>query len=183
MSLRYPDRINRMILAATSSSNSSRNNALFGDWATCLEKGTDPAIWFRNIFYWIFTARFFENEAALEEALRYALEYPYPQSAAAFGNQVKAVAGFDCTRSLCRIKGRNVGDRRKGRPLVSPRRVRSPCTGNSRGGVPGPGRGGPLHSHGAARPRSPIMSWISCMIAAFDVHYLGRGASAAAVLF
>ena len=32
--------------------------------------------------------------------VRYAVEYPYPQSAIAFRNQVNAMASFDCTEAL-----------------------------------------------------------------------------------
>jgi pimeloyl-ACP methyl ester carboxylesterase len=104
MAVRYPGRIGRLILAATSSANPGRNKALFGDWAASLGAGMDLSLWFRNIFYWIFTPGFFENQAALDEALRYALDYPYPQSAAAFRHQVEAIASFDCTDKLSDIK-------------------------------------------------------------------------------
>ena len=108
LSIRYPDCINKLILAGTSSSNPKRNNSLFFNWTSCLEKGLDPHLWFRNIFYWLFSARFFENEAAVDEAVRYAVEYPYPQSAVAFRNQVKAIATFDCTEALSSVAARTM---------------------------------------------------------------------------
>jgi pimeloyl-ACP methyl ester carboxylesterase len=108
LAMRYPDCINKLILAGTSSSNPKRNNSLFFNWASCLEKGLDPHLWFRNIFYWLFTAGFFENEAAVDEAVRYAVEYPYPQSAVAFRNQVKAIATFDCTEALSSVAARTM---------------------------------------------------------------------------
>ena len=98
--IRYPEHIDKLVLAATSSFNSHRNNALFADWASSFESGMDQKLWFRNIFNWIFTAGFFENEEALKEAIRFALEYPYPQSKIAFKNQVKAIADFNCTEGL-----------------------------------------------------------------------------------
>ena len=51
LATRYPDCVDKLILAGTSASNSFRNNALFADWATCLESGMDMRLWFRNIFY------------------------------------------------------------------------------------------------------------------------------------
>jgi pimeloyl-ACP methyl ester carboxylesterase len=106
--IRYPERIDKLILAATSSFNSKRNNALFSDWASSFESGLDLKLWFRNIFYWIFTARFFENEEALKEAIRFALEYPYPQSKIAFQNQVKSIEGFNCTEELSKITAKTL---------------------------------------------------------------------------
>lgn len=101
--IRYPDSIDKLILAGSSASNSKRNDSLFFDWVSCMESGMDAELWFRNIFYWLFSARFFENEAAVNDALRYAVEYPYPQSASAFRNQVEAISGFDCTEHLSGI--------------------------------------------------------------------------------
>jgi len=106
--IRYPKWVKKLILAATSSHNSRRNNALFSDWASCFDSGMDLKMWFRNIFYWIFSARFFENEEVLTEAIRFALEYPYPQNRSAFRNQVKAIADFNCTEELSSITSRTM---------------------------------------------------------------------------
>jgi pimeloyl-ACP methyl ester carboxylesterase len=105
---RYPECVDRLILAGTSWSCSRRNNALFADWAGALTSGMAPATWFRNIFYWIFSARFFEDEASVTEAVRFAVEYPYPQSAAAFENQVRAIAAYDGSESLSRIRAKTL---------------------------------------------------------------------------
>ena len=94
LAIRYARYCNKLILAGTSASNSKRNNSLLFDWASCLESRMDPEQWFRNIFYWLFSARFFEDEPAVSDALRLAIEYPYPQSAIAFRNQVKAIANY-----------------------------------------------------------------------------------------
>lgn len=103
LAIRYPDYVNRLILAGTSASNSNRNNALFSDWASYLGNGMDSNIWFRNLFYWIFSTNFFKNEAAVDVAVRFAIEYPYPQSAVAFRNQVNAIKNYDCTKDLSGI--------------------------------------------------------------------------------
>jgi len=44
----------------------------------------------------------------VDEAVRYAVEYPYPQSAVAFRNQVKAIATFDCTEALSSVAARTM---------------------------------------------------------------------------
>jgi pimeloyl-ACP methyl ester carboxylesterase len=103
LAIRRPDSINKLILAGTSAFNSKRNDSLFFDWTSWMESGMDTKLWFRNVFYWLFSARFFENEAAVNNALRYAIEYPYPQSAYAFRNQIEAIAGFDCSEHISGI--------------------------------------------------------------------------------
>lgn len=108
LAIRYPDCVNKLILAGTSSFSSRRNNSLLSNWASYLEKGMEPHLWFRNIFYWIFSSRFFEDEAAVNDAVRYAVEYPYPQGTIAFRNQVKAIANFDCTQTLKRVAAKTM---------------------------------------------------------------------------
>jgi pimeloyl-ACP methyl ester carboxylesterase len=104
----YPECVDKLILVATSSSNSRRNNALFSNWALALEAGLDLKLWFRNIFYWIFSARFFEDERAVEDAVRFAVEYPYPQSPVAFRNQVNATTEFSCVNQLSSIAAKTL---------------------------------------------------------------------------
>lgn len=70
------------------------------DWVSYLESEMDLKLWFRNTFYWIFSNRFFENEKIVNDAIQFAVEYPYPQSKAAFRNQVMAIAGFNCLEEL-----------------------------------------------------------------------------------
>jgi pimeloyl-ACP methyl ester carboxylesterase len=102
--IRYPDKVDSLVLAATSSVNSRRNNDMFSDWAAALANGADTKAWLRNLFYWLFSTRFFTNDAVVDAAIQYALTYPYPQSPAAFQNQVDAIAAFDSTDELSRIR-------------------------------------------------------------------------------
>jgi pimeloyl-ACP methyl ester carboxylesterase len=90
-----PGRVRRMVLAATGLSNSARNNLLFTDWAALLATGTARDLWFRNLFYWIFSRHFFQNPAAVEAAVKMAVEYTYPPGKTAFARQVTAIADFD----------------------------------------------------------------------------------------
>lgn len=93
--VRRPEAVDRLILAGTSARISRRNIELLSDWATHLEAGMDPVLWFKNIFYWVMSERFFENEAAMEEALLSELAYPYPINKVSFRKQVSAIAAFD----------------------------------------------------------------------------------------
>ncbi len=102
--LRYPQYVSHLILAGTAAVSSARNTALLRDWASYLEAGMDLERWFQNIFYWIFSARFFEDQNAVNEAARFAVEYPYPQSLIAFINQIKAIEEFNCLEDLPGIR-------------------------------------------------------------------------------
>jgi 3-oxoadipate enol-lactonase len=104
LALEHPQRIRRLVLANTAASSSARNDALFADWATTLDAGMEPALWFRNFFYWIFTPGFFAQPEVVAEALRLAIDYPYPQSPAGFRGQVAAMRGFDRRAGLADLR-------------------------------------------------------------------------------
>lgn len=106
--VRYPERVPKLILAGTSACNSERNNALFHDWVSYLNSGMELEYWFRNVFFWIFSKRFFENNEVLDDALRFAIEYPYPQSKTAFERQVQAIKSFNCEQALANIKAKTL---------------------------------------------------------------------------
>ncbi len=101
--LRYPDMVSKLLLVATTPCNSPRNNLLFNDWASALERGTDIETWFRSILYWIVSEQFFVNRIQLENMIKALINYPYPASSPTFRQQVKTIADFDVTGSLNRL--------------------------------------------------------------------------------
>lgn len=106
--IRYPKRVSKLILESTSAFCSSRNSALFSDWHSYLQNGMTLELWFRNIFYWIFSEGFFNDTGALQNAVRFAVEYPYPQTVNAFGNQIKAIRAFNCLEELKNITSKTL---------------------------------------------------------------------------
>jgi pimeloyl-ACP methyl ester carboxylesterase len=106
--VRYPGIVTKLVLVSTAARNSHRNNALFSDWASALEAEMEPALWFRNLFYWTLSRRFFDNEASVRAAVRAAIEYPHAQSKLSFRSQVNAVAAFDGRRKLSRISAKTL---------------------------------------------------------------------------
>lgn len=102
--IRYPQYISKLILASTSALNSDRNNALFTDWSSYREKGMNLELWFRNVFFWIFTKQFFDDKEVLNNALQFVMEYPYLQTEVAFRDQVNAIKEFNCSKSLAGIR-------------------------------------------------------------------------------
>ena len=105
---RFPDHVDKLIVVAAAAAGSARNHSLFADWAADRTAGMDPERWFRNFFYWIFSAGFFDDAKSVQVALRFALDYPYPQSPAAFASQVRAMADFDCREGLCSIRAKTL---------------------------------------------------------------------------
>lgn len=95
--VRYPQIVDRLLLAATAARNSARNNLLFSDWAMAREADTSRAAWFRSIFTWIFTERFFEDSTMVDGAVNWLLDDPWPQSAQSFRRQVEAISAWDLT--------------------------------------------------------------------------------------
>ena len=106
--IRYPEYVSNLILAGTSAFISERNNALFHDWVSYLESGMKAERWFRNMFYWIFSKQFFDDNEVLDNALRMAVEYPYPQSTLAFKNQVDMMKAYNCAEKLARVKSKTI---------------------------------------------------------------------------
>jgi pimeloyl-ACP methyl ester carboxylesterase len=103
LALRQPHRVLSLILAATACRNSPRNNELFADWVDNYTSGANREQWFRAIFYWLFTPRFFDDRLNVAAALNYAIDYPFPQSGAALANQVRAMAAFDRSSDISTI--------------------------------------------------------------------------------
>ena len=68
LAIRYPDMVDKLILEATAPKLNRRNTELFDDWVSFLKLGMDKHLWFRNIFYWIFSAGFFEDKDVFAQA-------------------------------------------------------------------------------------------------------------------
>jgi pimeloyl-ACP methyl ester carboxylesterase len=56
--------------------------------------------WTRNSWLWVFTYRWCNDPANLDEQVRIAQAYPYPQSAEMFTRQCEAVLAFDALDRL-----------------------------------------------------------------------------------
>ena len=104
IALRHPEQVARLVLAATAARSSKRNDDLFRGWADALDAGSPPERWFRNLFYWIFSARLFDDPKMVDDLVRFAVAYPFPQPAPAFRKQVDAIAQFDSSEQLSRLK-------------------------------------------------------------------------------
>lgn len=101
---RYPQRVTHLVLMATSSNSSKRNNQLFQDWLDYWRVGLPLELWFRNVFYWIFSTPFFAQVQSVDAAVNFALNYPYPQTLIGFERQVQALSRVDLSSQLALIQ-------------------------------------------------------------------------------
>lgn len=108
LAIKHPGLVNKLVLEATAPRLNMRNKELFNDWASYLKSGMGKDLWFRNVFYWIFSPAFFEDRAMLDQYVKMSVEYPYPQSDESFLNQVKAISMFDCVSGLNKIQARTL---------------------------------------------------------------------------
>ncbi len=108
LAIRYPEYVNRLILAGTNSAIGPHNNKLLGDLAHDRAAGMELSEWFKAVFRLIFSPQFNNNEATVAEALQFALDDPYPQSAAGFSRQVEAIANYDCRSALVDIQAKTL---------------------------------------------------------------------------
>ena len=107
LALRAPQRVDRLVLAATMARCSPRNKDLFACWAE-LFATTDRGWWFRNLYYWVLSQRFFDNARTVDGLVELASTYPYQQTPTALRRQVEALTAFDSTARLRGITARTL---------------------------------------------------------------------------
>ena len=105
--IRYPQRVDRLILASSTAHASAWNNDLFATWAALFGL-VDRPLWFRNLFYWVLSPAFLDNTKGFDALVKLAADYPYQQTSAALRNQVKAIAQFDVHGQLSSVGARTL---------------------------------------------------------------------------
>lgn len=105
--IRYPELVDRVVLASTAPVASARNNDLFASWAAQFATLDRPS-WYRNLYYWVLSARFFDNARSVAALVQLAASYPYQQTPLALRNQVDAIARFDRAAALSSLRARTL---------------------------------------------------------------------------
>lgn len=95
LAAKFPSKVDKLVLAATSPVISKRNILLFSDMAKLAEICTDRELWFRFLFYWIFSPKFFNDKKFVDQAVAMAVNYRYLQSFDSFKNQVEAIINYN----------------------------------------------------------------------------------------
>jgi pimeloyl-ACP methyl ester carboxylesterase len=102
LAARSPQRVRRLVLAASCAAPAPRTQALMLQMASAREAGMDKAQWFRLLFPWLFAPAFFRDPAAIDEAAALSVAYPFAQSDAGFRAQLGALHGHDAL-AQCRL--------------------------------------------------------------------------------
>lgn len=108
LAIDHPELVNNLILAATCTKINARNTNLFTDMVSYLRSGMDKRLWLRNLYYWIFSPAFFNDNQLLDQVVNMAINYRFPQSDDSFENQVNAILSFDCSNEIDRIKSKTL---------------------------------------------------------------------------
>jgi len=108
LAIYYPGRVGKLVLEATASVSSARNNALFNDFLRRFEKDHDNEALMRSWTYWSFSPKTFERKNYIATFIKNASAYPYLQSAEGFKGQIDAVALFDSSERIKKIKAKTL---------------------------------------------------------------------------
>lgn len=106
--INHPERVDNLVLAATSSVTSERDKSLLIDMVKYWENGMDRELWFRNLFYWIFSPHFFKSADYVAENVNMAIQYPWPQNLEQFSKQVEIINMFNSSAGLPKIKNKTL---------------------------------------------------------------------------
>lgn len=100
LAARFPQRVRRLVLAASCAAPAPRTQALMLEMASAREAGMDKEQWFRLLFPWLFAPAFFQDPTAIRDAAQLSTAYPFAQSDAGFRAQLGALHGHDAL-ALC----------------------------------------------------------------------------------
>ena len=104
IAIQYPERVNKLVLEATAPFSNPRQNQLLQNYCNLLDKDTDRELWFRNYYFWIYSANFLENTEFVDSLIEFNLSYINPANIEAFKHHVNAISAFDSRNRLNQIK-------------------------------------------------------------------------------
>jgi len=90
-----PERIRRLVLAASVPAHIPRNVALIDAIIDLREAGLRRDLWLRHFLPWLFHPRFFQTPAQVEATILAALSYRFAQPPEALRRQIRAFDAYD----------------------------------------------------------------------------------------
>jgi 3-oxoadipate enol-lactonase len=102
IALKYPELVKSLLLTSTAARLSARGKHLIQLWLMLYEK-VPLELWFKDIFPWVYTSEFFENDENVQNILNLAINHPHPQSTHGFAGQVAAVIKHDTSSHINQI--------------------------------------------------------------------------------
>lgn len=95
LAARHPARVNRLVIASAAPRGNRRNQSLFNHWCHLHATQGPDKDFYQEILRWLVTPNTFENDAFMDGAIAYAMDYPHAQSREDFLSQAKVVMDFD----------------------------------------------------------------------------------------
>jgi len=103
LALAHPGRVRSLALLASFPRQAPRSRALMESWRSLYAVAAQsPALresWEKQAYAWLFSERYWRNEAAVRAALRFAASQPF-QSVQGFQGQIDAALAHDATARL-----------------------------------------------------------------------------------
>ena len=106
--IRYPERVDRLVLASTAAVSSRRNNELFLKFYKDLQDGTDPEAWLREWTRWLFSPSSLARESFVTALIKRGMRDRCRQQLPGFKKQIDAVASFDSRDRLGGVRARTL---------------------------------------------------------------------------
>lgn len=104
ISVEYPERVNKLILASTCAAIPQRNKSLFGNLLKTLESESSYELFLREFFRLIFTTEYLSDKKTIEAAVKSALDYPFLVTPEGFRLQLEALSSFNSQERLNKIR-------------------------------------------------------------------------------
>jgi pimeloyl-ACP methyl ester carboxylesterase len=108
LAIRYPERVDRLVLSSTAAVSSGRNNELFLKFYRDLAQGGDLEAWLREWTRWLFSPSVLSRESFVAALVKRGIRDRYRQQLPGFKGQIDAVASFDARGRLGGIKARTL---------------------------------------------------------------------------
>jgi len=102
--LKYPARVNKLILLATAASIDGYGRTIVRNWINVRRSNMSREQIARLTATWLYGSELFDDEARFERAIANSVANPYGQQDHAFIRQAQAVLGFDASDRLANIK-------------------------------------------------------------------------------
>lgn len=120
LALKYPKRVDKLVLESTASVSSDRNNVLLEDFYTQLKREGVSQEWIKRWAFWLFSPKLFSDKAFIDAFVRNGAKYPYAQKALCFKSQIEAIASFNSGKRLSAIKAKTLIVEGKNDILITP---------------------------------------------------------------
>jgi len=102
--IRYPERVNKLILESTAPQSSARNNLLFQRFLEWRRDGMALEPWIWAWSFWLFPPQRFSDRCFIDTHIKASLDNPHPQSIDAFKGQIEAILTHNTLDRLKKIR-------------------------------------------------------------------------------